>query len=94
MNPRSRDEQKNPFCVSSKNNYFEDNVKTVHWVGHSQLISPDKDYFFKITPGIDEKQASVTGNTTKQSVSGGEKNLVLLQEKEENYLKRLIMTLM
>ena len=52
-------------------------------MGHSQLISPDKDYFFKVTPGIDEKQASVTGNTTKQSVSGGEKNLVLLQEKEE-----------
>ena len=53
MNPRSRDEQKNPFCVSSKNNCFKDNVKTAHWVGHSQLRSLDTDDLFKITPGVD-----------------------------------------
>ena len=30
------------------------------------------------------KQASVTGNTVKQSVSGGENNPILLQEEEQN----------
>ena len=39
---------------------------------------------FLITPGVDEKQASVTGNTMNQSVQGGKKNPVLLQEEEEN----------
>ena len=62
---------KNPFCVSS-----------AHWVGHSQLIYLDTDDLFKITPGADEKQAGVTGNTMKQSVSRGGKDPVLLQEEE------------
>ena len=34
LNPRSRDKQKNSFCVSSKNNCFKNNVKTTHRVGH------------------------------------------------------------
>ena len=70
VNTRSSDEQKNPFCVSSKENCFKDNVKPAHWVGPSQLRSPDSDDLFKRTPGVDAKQASVTGNKTKQSVPG------------------------
>ena len=65
-------------------NFFKDNVKPAHWVGHSQLISLDTDNSFKITPDVDEKQATVTGNTVKQSVSRGGENPVLLQEEEEN----------
>ena len=49
-----------------------------------QLISLDTDDFFKRTLGVDEKQASVTGNTTKQSVYKKKQNPVLLQEEEEN----------
>ena len=55
--------------MSSKTHCFEDNVKTAHWVGNSQLRSLDTDVFFKRTPGVYEKQASVTVNTTKQSVT-------------------------
>ena len=43
-------------------NPFKNNVKTAYWVGHSQLRSLDIDYLFKITPVVDEKQASVTGH--------------------------------
>ena len=50
-------------------------------------MSLDTDKFFKITPGVDEKQASVTGNKVKQSVSGGKKNQFLLQEEEENIVE-------
>ena len=64
---------------SSKNNF-----KTAHWVGHSQLRYLHTYIFFKRTPFVDEKQASVTGNTIKQSVAGGGENLYLLQEAEEN----------
>ena len=34
---------------------FKDNVKTVHWVGHSQLISLDIDDLFKRIPCVNEK---------------------------------------
>ena len=30
VNPRSHDERKNPFCVSSKRICFRDNVETAH----------------------------------------------------------------
>ena len=30
VDPRNREEGENPFCVSSKNNCFVDNVKTAH----------------------------------------------------------------
>ena len=63
---------------------LKDNVKPADWVGHSQLISLDTYDLFKRTPNVDEKQASVTGNTIKQSVSRGGKNTDLLQEEEEN----------
>ena len=43
--------------------------KTAHWFGQSQLRSLDTDDLFKRTPGVDEKQGNVTGNTMKQSVS-------------------------
>ena len=56
----------NTFCVSSRITCFKDNVKTAHWVGRSQSRSLDTDDFFKITPVVDEKQASVTVNTVKQ----------------------------
>ena len=65
MNPRSRDEIKNLFYVSSKNNCSKHNIKPAHWVGHSQLRSLDTDNFFRRTPKFDEKEASVTGNTVK-----------------------------
>ena len=49
--------------------YFKDNVKTAHWVGHSQLRYLDTDDLFVRTPVVDDIQASVTGNTMKQSAS-------------------------
>ena len=67
MNPRSPDERKNQFCVSSKNICFKDNNKPAHWFGHSKLISLDIDKFFKITQKFDWKQASVTGNTEEEN---------------------------
>ena len=76
MNPRSR-----PFFVSSKENYFKDNVKNTNWVGHSQLISLDIDDLFERKPVVDDIQASVTGNTMNQS--DYENNPDLLQEEEE-----------
>ena len=62
MNPRSRNERKNPLCVSSQKS-FKDNNKPAHWVGHSKLRSLDTYDFFKRTPKFDEKHASVAGNT-------------------------------
>ena len=53
VNPRNCVERNNPFCVSSKNT-FEDNNKPAHWVGHSKLRSLDIDNSFKITPRFDE----------------------------------------
>ena len=71
------------LCVF-KTNCSKNNVKPAHWVGHLQLRSLDTDYFFKRTPVVDEKQASVTVNTVKLSVSGGGAgNPFLLQEEEE-----------
>ena len=67
--------------MSSKKNCFKDNVKTAHWVGKSQLRSLDTYSSFERTPVVDNTQASVTGNTIKQSAS--ENNPVLLQEEEE-----------
>ena len=62
------------------NIFLKDNFKVAHWVGYSQLRSLDTDDFLKITPVVDEKQTNVTGNTMKQSVSGGwGENPVLLQ---------------
>ena len=63
--------EKKSFCVSSKRKKFKDNVKPAYWVGHSRLRSLDTYNFFKRTSGVDEKQASITVNTVKQSVSGG-----------------------
>ena len=51
-------------------NVFKDNVKTAYWVGHSQLRYLDTDDFFKRTPVVYGKHASITVNTMKQSVSG------------------------
>ena len=68
----------------SQKKCFKDNVKPAYWVGHFKLRSLDIDDFFKITPDVDEKQASVTGNTVKQLVFRGGENPVLLQEEEEN----------
>ena len=59
----------NLVCLQKKG--FKDNVRTAHWVGHSQLRSLDTDHLFKMTPFFDDRQASVTGNKMKQSVSGG-----------------------
>ena len=56
--------------MSSKINCFKDNVKPADWVGHSQLISLHTNDFFKIKTGVDQKQASETGNKIKQSISG------------------------
>ena len=83
MNPRSRDERKNPFCLSSQKRCFKDNVKPAHWVGNSQLRSLGTYDLFKRTPDVDKKKGIVTVNKMKQSVSLVKNNPVLLQEKEE-----------
>ena len=72
------------FVCLLKIQILKDNVQPAHWVGHQQLISLYTYDLFKRTPVFDEKQASVTENTTKQSVYGEKSYLVLLQEKEEN----------
>ena len=80
MNPRSRDEIKNSFSVSSKIICFKDKDKPAHWVGHSKFRSLDINDFFKITPKFDESQASVNGNTeeeknaAKKTTDDAEKN--------------------
>ena len=53
VNPRSRDERENPFCVSSQKHCFKDNVKPAHWVGNSQLRSLGTYDLFKRTPDVD-----------------------------------------
>ena len=50
------------LCVF-KEKSFKDNNKPAHWVGHSKLKSLDKNDFFKRTPNIYEKEASVTGKS-------------------------------
>ena len=35
-NPRNCNEQKNPYCVSSKDFYLKDNNKAAHWVGQAK----------------------------------------------------------
>ena len=59
---------------------FKDNIKTARWDGHPQLRTLYIDDFFRRKPFFDEKQASVTGNTSKQSVSRGVNNPDLLQK--------------
>ena len=76
------------------NKCFIDNVKTAHWVGHSQLKSLDTDYFFKTTPVVDDIQASVTGNTMKQSASEKRGIQIYYKKKKNKKLKRLMMILM
>ena len=46
-------------------NRFKDNIKNSHWVGHSQFRSLYTEGSYKITPVVDKKKASVTGNTMK-----------------------------
>ena len=70
MNLRSRNERKIHFVCLQKQ--IKDNIKPAHWVGHSQLRSLDTYGLFKRTPKCDEKQASVTVNKVKLSVSWGE----------------------
>ena len=53
-------------CVSSKKNRLKDNIKSANWVGHSQLKSLDTYVFFKMTPVVDDIQASVNDNTIEQ----------------------------
>ena len=47
FNPRIRIEQNNPLCESSKRICLEDNNKTAHWVGHSELKPLDTMIFLK-----------------------------------------------
>ena len=65
--------------MSSKKIFLKDKVKPVPWVGHLQIRSLDTNDLFQRTPCVDEKQASVTENTTKQSFSCEKNNPVLLQ---------------
>ena len=78
MNPRSRDEPEKSIFVFSKNNCSKDNIKTAHWVGHSQLISLYTYDLCKRTPVVDGIHDSVTGNTMKQSAHEKENNPYLL----------------
>ena len=57
---------KKSIFVYFKKQCFKDNVKTADWVGHLWLRSLDTD-----VSDVDEKQASLTGHTLKQSVSKG-----------------------
>ena len=85
--------EKSILCVFLKI-CFKNNVKPAHWVGHSQLRFLDTNEFFKRTPVVDEKQASVTVNIVKQSVSGGGERIRFhYKKKNKMYLKRLIMIL-
>ena len=59
---------------------LKDNIKTAHWVGHSQFRSLDTHDCFKRTPVVYDIKDSVTSNKIKQSAS--EKNPDLLQEEE------------
>ena len=66
MNPSSCDQQNNHFvCLQKKKLKY--NIKTKQFVGHSQLRSLDMYDFSKMTPVVDEIQASLNGNTIKQS---------------------------
>ena len=73
--------------------FLKYNLKTALWVGHSQLISLDSYDVFKRTPVLDEKHASVTGNTMKQSASEKQVQIYYKNKKNKN-LKRLMMILM
>ena len=55
--------------ISSK-----DNNEPAHWIGTSKLRSLDIDDFFKRTQKFDEKQASVTENTTEEENVAEETN--------------------
>ena len=46
VNPRSRDEGKNPYCVSYKKLFLKDNNKNAHWVVHSKLKTLNTIGFF------------------------------------------------
>ena len=59
------------MCLQKK---FKDNDKPAHLVGHSKLRSLDIYVFLKITSGVDENQASVTGNTKEYENVAGETN--------------------
>ena len=63
MNPIRREERKYILCVFKT---IKDNNKTAHWVGHSKLRSVYIDEFFKKTPKIYEKEASVTVKTEEE----------------------------
>ena len=81
------------MCVFLKY-LFKDNIKPAHWVGHPKLRSLDTYDFFKIIPGVDEKQDIVTGNKMKQSVLVGKIMQFYYKKKNKIYLKRLMMILM
>ena len=80
MNPRNRNGQKNPFCVSYKKWYTKDNNKTAYWVGYAKIKSLDTDYFSKKV--VDDVQATSNRSTFEQSASGRKNNPYLLQEPE------------
>ena len=73
--------KKNSFCLSSKNSFLKDKVKTAYWVGQWQLISLGTQDFFKRTPVFYDIQASVTVNTMKQSVF--EKKIIQIYYKKK-----------
>ena len=80
------------MCVFKKN-YFKDNNKPAHWVGHSKLRSRDIDEFFKRAQKFDQKEASVTGkteeekntakNTTYDADKNAEDNGIIHKDKEK-----------
>ena len=80
------------MCLLKK--CFKDNVKPAHWVGHSQIISLDKDDFSRRTPKFDVKQASLTVNTVKNSVLAGKESSVNEEANKVNDKKKyLVFTL-
>ena len=81
VNPRSRIEGKNPFCVLSKKLCLKDNNKTAHRVGPLKL-KPLYIYIFLRKLIINELEASLTGTTIEQSDYGMKNNPDLLQKAE------------
>ena len=82
-NPRNWNEQKNPYCVFSKNFYLKDNNKTAYWVDNYKLKLLDTDDLSKRNFFIDGIQSSLIGTKIEQSASGKKMNTDLLQAAEE-----------
>ena len=70
VNPRSRIEGKNPFCVYTKKFYLKYDDKPSRWVGHSKLNTLDLEDFYRRKRIINKIEDSLTETKIKQSHYG------------------------